>query len=328
MAPIAESELREELERRRQRLQETIAGGGEPGRLATLLQEVDAALTRFDEGTYGLCEVCHDPVEVQRLLGDPLLRTCLDHLNSDERRALERDLDLAGRVQRGLLPPASLRHAGWEAFYHYEPAGAVGGDYCDLIPAEESGGDLYFLLGDVSGKGLSASMLMSALRATVRTLITAGLDVRTLMERANRLFCEGAAPNHFATLVCGRADRSGELEIANAGHLPPLLSRRGVIEPIAATGLPLGMFCSTEYRVTRLALRPGELLILYTDGLTETRDVAGREYGLERVQSILKGADGASSRDVVTACMKDLLAYQQSATRSDDLTLLALRRSR
>ncbi|HXH27838.1 MAG TPA: SpoIIE family protein phosphatase, partial [Candidatus Polarisedimenticolia bacterium] len=227
MAPIAEQELREELERRRLRLQETIAGGGESGRLAVLLQEIDAALARFQAGTYGLCDVCHDPVEVERLLGDPLLHTCLDHLTSDERRALEHDLDLAGRVQRGLLPPPTLRHAGWEAFYHYEPAGPVGGDYCDLIPAEGDGGDLYFVLGDVSGKGLSASMLMSALRATVRTLITASPDVRTLMERSNRLFCEGAAPNHFATLVCGRAERSGRVEIANAGHLPPLLSRRG-----------------------------------------------------------------------------------------------------
>ncbi len=324
MTPLAETDFRDELAERRRRLQEAIAAGGEGASLGRLLGEVDAALVRLDKGTFGECEVCHEGIEIERLFADPLRRTCLDHLTQAERRALEEDLALASRVQEGLLPREHLSVPGWEAFYRYEPAGAVSGDYCDLVP---HGQDLYFLLGDVAGKGMGASLLMSALRSIVRTLADAGPPVRTLVERANRLFSETALPQHYATLVCGRASSSGEIEICNAGHCPPLVSSDGSIEPVKATGLPIGLFSSAEYSTRTLRLGAGETLLLYTDGVSEARGRTGEEYGRERLAQILGRRRGLPPKEIVAACLEDLVAFRGAAARTDDLTLLAVRRA-
>ncbi|HKN48476.1 MAG TPA: SpoIIE family protein phosphatase, partial [Candidatus Polarisedimenticolia bacterium] len=320
MAMLETTYLSQELRDRHDRLEEAIEAGGESERLARLLREVDEALRRMDAGTYGLCDVCHDPVEIDRLLSDPLLRTCLDHFTADERRALEQDLDLAAQIQRSLLPKQNLTVSGWEAFYHYEPAGAVSGDYCDLVAAERDGGDLFFLLGDVSGKGVAASMLMAGLRATLRTLIGSDPPISRLVERANRLFCESTAASHFATLVCGRASRSGRIEICNAGHCPPVLIHNRVALGIQATGLPIGLFRDAEYQVTTSSLAPGDALLLYTDGLTESRDRSSAEYGTERLNRLMVERHALPPRDLVGACLADLTAFRSGTARTDDLT--------
>src|SRR6202040_713669 len=187
--------------------------------LSDLLSEVDAALSRIDQGTYGICETCHDPVEKERLLNDPLVRFCLDHLTREEQRALESDLELAARIQKGLLPPPELSAAGWQVRYQYEPAGPVSGDYCDVF---ESDGGLLFLFGDVSGKGIAASMLMSHLHATFRSLAGTDLPLDHMVAAANRIFSESTMAGQFATLVVGRASRDGSVELVSAGHLPVL----------------------------------------------------------------------------------------------------------
>jgi sigma-B regulation protein RsbU (phosphoserine phosphatase) len=144
---------------------------------------------------------------------------------------LEHDLELATRIQRGLLPDPAQALDGWEFAYHYQPARIVSGDYCDIVAAD---GAMYFLLGDVSGKGVAASMLMSHLHAMVRALISVGLPLSALLERASRVFCESTLPMHYATLVCGRATADGEVEICNAGHVPPIVVRAGGITLLEA----------------------------------------------------------------------------------------------
>src|ERR1051326_2085783 len=134
---------RDQLIQRRQRLEQAIESDGS-GRLGSLLEEVDAALSRIDEGTYGICEYCHESIECERLVADPLVRVCLDHLTRQERSALEQDLELAAQVQQGLLPASrKIERDGWHICYHYEPAGIVSGDYCDVIDA--GGGGLDFV---------------------------------------------------------------------------------------------------------------------------------------------------------------------------------------
>src|SRR5581483_8739560 len=196
--------VRQQLETRRERLRDTLTeGSGHPAHLHALLHEVDSALDRVANGSYGICEACHDEIETDRLICDPLVRFCLDHLSRQERDALERDLELAANVQKGLLPPCTLERDGWHICYHYEPAGVVSGDYCDVIDAGRRG--LYFMVGDVSGKGVAASMLMAHLHATFRALIQAGIDLKCLLEHASRVFAESTLPNQYATIVCGRA---------------------------------------------------------------------------------------------------------------------------
>src|SRR6202521_2281846 len=211
--------LRSELEQRRERLQVALHSPAADASLFKLLTAVDNALSRINQGTFGLCETCHDSIEAERLLSDPLVRFCLDHLTSAEQRALESDLSLAARIQRALLPKPGLAPDGWDVRYHYQPAGMVSGDYCDLF---ETDSGFLFMLGDVSGKGVAASMLMSHLHATFRSLAEAGLPLDRLVQDANRIFCESTLAGQFATLVVGRAANDGSVEFISAGHLPVL----------------------------------------------------------------------------------------------------------
>ena len=321
MAITEISYLRNELEIRRQRLLEASAADGS---LRQLLASVDAALSRLDAGTFGICEQCHDSIEADRLLSDPLIRFCLDHLSQEEQRALENDLVMAARIQRTLLPRPNWCVDGWNARYHYQPANIVSGDYCDLI---ESNGGFLFLLGDVAGKGVAASMLMSHLHATFRTLAGQQLPLPSLMEHANRLFCESTTAGQFATLIVGSASEDGRVEYVSAGHLPLFVVSPTGVQSRDATGVPLGMFSSTHFPVCEVTLAPGDKLLLYTDGLTETADSAGKEYGVARVREVAKRYAAAEPQELLSAYLHELNLFSPKAKQADDLTMLVLHRT-
>jgi sigma-B regulation protein RsbU (phosphoserine phosphatase) len=322
MATLETAFLQNQLEDRKRRLQAAIAVAPPNADVAGLLHEVDSALARMAEGSFGLCQECHEPVEQDRLLADPLVRYCLDHLTAHERAALQRDLDLASEVQRNLLPQPGLRAGGWETSYHYAPVGPVSGDYCDLIPSD---GQLFFVLGDVSGKGVAASMLMTQLHALFRSLTGMALPLGQIVTRANRVFCESSLAGQYATLVCGQAKPTGEVEIHNAGHWPAIVVGHGGVLRIESTGLPLGMFCESEFSATRVQLEVGDTLFLYTDGLSEARNESD-EYGVDRVMTLVRQQAARPPAELITACLADLLAFAGSGPRLDDLTLLAIRR--
>lgn len=328
MATLAQSlapQLREALLDRRQKLEVALPQTEDAEDLRLLLSEVDAALARMDDGSYGLCEVCHDPVEPERLLADPLTCLCLDHLTPTQQRALEEDLGLASQIQRRLLPEPLLRTEGWEASHRYVSAGIVGGDYCDVILAPD--GTLHFALGDVSGKGVAASMLMSNLQATFRTLTSLGLEVAQVVERANRIFCDSTLPAQYATLVFGRAASSGEVTLCNAGHLPPIMISGGKSRFIQGAGLPLGLFCQAAYRSHTFRMGRGDALLLYTDGLPESLDGTGNEYGRTRLCDLLAERRPNSAEELLEACLSDLASFRGGARQGDDLALLAMLRT-
>lgn len=316
--------LREQLLDRRQRLEVAVSTIDEAPELTRLLEEVGTALERMDDGTYGLCDLCHEPVETDRLIANPLTRLCIGHLTPKEQRLLEDDLELAARIQIGLLPDSSYRVDGWEVAYHYQPARLVSGDYCDLMSADCEG--LHFIMGDVSGKGVAASMLMAHLQAMFRTLVSVKLPLDQLVARASRLFCESTLPTHYATLVCGKACATGAVEICNAGHLPPLLIHERKVTQIAANGLPLGIFCSEQFSLNKFQMQQGDTLFLYTDGLTETRDGAQGEYGIERLSRLLSEHHDQSPRSLVDNCVRELNRFCAGRPLTDDLTFMALRR--
>lgn len=313
--------LHGELEERKRRLEAAIALAPRDASLGGLLRDVDSALKRMVNGTYGLCERCHESIENERLLANPLLRYCLCDLSESELDALQRDLELAAQVQHNLLPAAGLRAGGWETSYHYAPLGPVSGDYCDLIPGD---GALFFVLGDVSGKGVAASMLMTQLHALFRSLTRMALPLDQIVPQVNRVFCESALAGHYATLVCGQAKPNGEVEIHNAGHCPAVALQQSGIVQIESTGLPLGMFCEVSFSGTKLHLEPGDTLLLYTDGFSEARR-ADEEYGVDRIAKVLCQQEGRRPAEVIAACLKDLHSFIDSAP-FDDVTLLAIQR--
>ncbi len=315
--------LREQLLDRRVKLETAIVELDENAELMRLLSEVDAALGRMDDGSYGLCEACNDPIEPDRLLADPLVRLCLGDLTSTQQRALEEDLELAASIQRELLPPSRLEVDGWEACFHYEAVGPVTGDYCDLIKGDD--GSLYFIFGDVSGKGVAASLLMAHLHAMFRTLVSVGLPLKSMVERASRVFCESTLPTQFATLVCGKADGGGQVEICNAGHLPPLVVRNGDVTHIESTGLPIGVFCNETFVANKLTLAQGDSLFLYTDGLSETLDETGIEYGRDRLANLIGLSHSELPEKLMKVCVDDLTRFRGDTPRLDDMTMLAIK---
>ncbi len=327
MANVGNEFFREQLTERRQRLDAIAARAGRSAELEQLVAEVDQALERLEHGSFGICEACHEPLEKPRLIADPLARFCLDHLSSQQQRALEQDLQLAARIQSALLPPRNLGIGGWQVHYHYEPAGPVSGDYCDLIVADRGSSDLFFLLGDVSGKGVAASMLMTHLHAMFRSLVTVGQPLERMVGIANSVFCESTISGQYATLVCGRAANSGAVEIASAGHVPALLVGGSDLTEIEATGFPLGMFHESRYEVRRFEVEPGASLLLYTDGLTEARSSSQGEYGVKRLARFVRERAALGPEALAAACVGEVKAFAAGAPRNDDVTLMVLRRS-
>ncbi|HYE24452.1 MAG TPA: SpoIIE family protein phosphatase [Clostridia bacterium] len=313
--------VRDELLARRTRIAEVL-GKNQSASLLRLLDDVDEALNRIELGTYGLCEECHDPIERDRLIADPLTEFCLDHLTSSQQRSLEQDLQLAAKIQRGLLPGQDFKNPHWRICYHYQPAQVISGDYCDLI----TNGDetLYFVVGDVAGKGVAAALLMSNLHAMFRALIPAGLGLRELMARASRVFCQSTLPTQYATLICGKAARDGQLEVCNAGHVPAVLASGSQLSLIESTDLPLGLFGEQEFAITTRELRAGDTLVLYTDGISEAYNADGTEYGLDGLKSLLSSGVFEHPEKFVESCRQHLSDFRSGTPRHDDETLLAL----
>lgn len=320
--------LRGQLTDRRARLRRAISTADPEGHLVRLLRQVDTALARMDTDDYATCLVCGEHVDEPDLLRNPLLEYCLCRLTPGQQRALESDLELARRIQSGLLPDPDLLASGWEAHYDYEPAGVVSGDYCDLWTDPDGGSSIHFAIGDVSGKGVAASLLMAHLQAAFRSLVGAGVPLSELVARVNRQLLEAGIPTHYATLACGRLDEDGEVEMVNAGHCPPVIVRGRSLETLGPTGVPVGLVGDRPFDVHRFRLRKGESLVLYTDGLTEARGPGEEEYGPARLEHVLSHRPDASTpRPLVQSIRDDLASFLGGAPPGDDLTILAVQRS-
>jgi phosphoserine phosphatase RsbU/P len=235
----------------------------------------------------------------------------------------DRDLSTAGQLQRMLLPPAAVSRNGWTAVHVFQPAGVVSGDYIDLVPHADGA---YFMLGDVSGKGIAASLLMAQLHAMFRTLVPFDLPLADLMKRASALLCASSLPAQYATLVCGYLGAAGQVEIVNAGHPPPLLVSGGSHVSVQPTGIPIGLFCHSEFSSSTHTLAPGDSLVVFSDGLFEALNPDGDEYGIERLEAIVARHASADTRELVDACVGDQARFRGSAPNADDLTILAIRR--
>ncbi len=307
----------------RDKLNETISLSEGYTHLLNLKQEVEGALKKIDNGTFGICELCKGDIEEDYLQTDPLVKICFSHLSEKQKRAIEKDLELAYEIQNNLLPEVHSDIPNLEISCHYEPLGPLSGDFYDVINTKDG---LFFLFGDVSGKGISAALLMSNLNAIFRTLISANQPLKNLLESANRLFNQSTLPTHFATLVCGRFYSDGKIEISNAGHCLPFIIRDTDVTTIESTGLPIGINFSSDYNVKNLELNKGDKLFLYTDGLTETRNRSGDEYGVERLSKLLGNARKVPPKELINHVLESINKFRGDEQRTDDLTIMCFHR--
>ena len=340
MTSTSEIEVITELTGRRDRLHEARQNDatGPDVEVQGLIADLDAALDRLEHGTFGICEVCHEDIGIARITSDPLARCCVEHPTTDELARVQRDLRLARTVQLGLLPRATCRVTGWEYRYKYEPASEVGGDFCDVIsiPSRPVARDArhdedatLVLVGDVSGKGVAASMLMSSLLATFRSLASIGLPPREILARANAVFHDLAPGPSYATLGAAVLLPGGAVDLYSAGHWPPILRHEGLTIPLTvAAGLPLGLFPDSTYAPTRIRLGQGDTLLFFTDGVVEAENSRGDDYSLARLGDALAAAERDPLETVVDRCLRDVRAFQDRARVDDDVLLFAVRGER
>ena len=255
-----------------------------------------------------------------------VLVNLLGLLEVADRLSLKNDLEVAREIQLAMLPQRTHAIRGLEAAGRTRPANTVGGDCYDILRLPD--GRLLLMLGDVSGKGSPAALLMALAIAMLRTLAAENLPLVGLLERLNRLVYEQTPGSRFITMFVAAIDpASWTLTYINAGQTPPLLRRRaGTIEPLAAGGIALGMFDRATYEAAELALDPGDLLVAYSDGVTEAESPSGipfEEIGLRR---LLETHHDDGLDDLGEAIVAAVVSHADSARLADDVTVLAARR--
>lgn len=251
------------------------------------------------------------PFENQRVI------ELLDRYSSREHPA-DDPIAVARRVQQRILPPARFRSPIAECNFLSRPAEQIGGDYCDLLPLDDN--RLAFSLGDISGKGIPAALLMTSLHAAVRTRVEETTSPSAVARGVNRLLCASMTPENYATLFFGVYDRSsGFLRYANCGHTPAILWRRsGGITILDATSTVIGLFDNAEFSEQRVRVESGDRLVLFSDGLPDSQPDGGHEW-IVRGVSMLAAAHSASIAEALAAAAAGGLG------EIDDVTILDIR---
>ena len=245
-----------------------------------------------------------------------------------EQERYERELQLAREIQQRFQPTAPPVVPGYELQGISFPSYQIGGDYYDFINCAD--GRLVVALGDVSGKGTSAALLMSSLHAAVHAQVTLCRPITQTISAVNRYLADNTPANRFVTLFYAELDPgTGSLSFINAGHNPPLIAHAGgTMEQLAAGGLPLGIVPDFDYSEGRTHLQPGDVLVSYSDGVTETQNPKGEEFGTTRLQEVITqnlDRSAAAIRDKIEAALS---AFAQGTPAVDDITLLIVKRAK
>jgi sigma-B regulation protein RsbU (phosphoserine phosphatase) len=255
-----------------------------------------------------------------------ILLNLLVILEVADRLSLKHDLNVARDIQLAMLPQGTYRSPGMEAHGETRPANTVGGDFYDLVPLED--GRLVLALGDVAGKGSPAALLMALLLAMLRTLLQEGLEPGPMLERINTQVLRHAPGSRFVTLFLAIVDPGGRMTWVNAGQNPPHIRRAdGRIETLPATAVALGMFPSTTYASQETMIEPGDLLVAYSDGITEAENPEGQPFDEAGLDGIVEAWAPASTPEITTAVLAAVTRHVQETRFADDLTILVLKRS-
>jgi sigma-B regulation protein RsbU (phosphoserine phosphatase) len=241
-----------------------------------------------------------------------------------EREGLQRELELCRRIQSEMLPHASLRLGLTEVKGISIPAREVGGDFFNYF--ELPGGEIAVLVGDVSGKGISAALLMANIQATLRARLPIESDLAALASTIDREIDESTPPGVYATLFLGVLDAAAKtLRYVNAGHHPQFLIRGDGIEPLSAGGMPVGLFPGQGYVEKTVQLADNDLLFFYTDGMVEAENEQGEMLGAERLDSLLRRHRDQGVDTLLDRIEDSVRRFRGRAEPFDDVTIMALR---
>jgi len=245
---------------------------------------------------------------------------------AQERQRIEQELHVARLIQQTLLPKSVPRLPGYDVAAYYQPATEVGGDFYDFLELED--GHLGLLVGDATGHGMPAALLMATTRGMLRAGAQTSDSPSEVLERVNNSLCPDIPPNMFVTCLTAFLDStSGQLQYANAGHDLPYLRHADGVSELRATGMPLGIMPNMRYEQKEITLKPGESVLLYSDGLVEAHDSQHEMFGIPRMERLIgRHPGGATLMDFLLAEMERFTG--EDWEQEDDITLLTLQRFR
>ena len=243
-----------------------------------------------------------------------------------QQERLERELQLAMEIQQRFQPTAPPSVPGYELQGISFPCYEIGGDYYDFIQRED--GRLVIALGDVSGKGTAAALLMSSLHAAIHAQTGSHDTLVKTISAVNRYLADNIPSNRFVTLFYAELDpESGAVSFLNAGHNPPLIVHAaGTVEQLASGGLPLGIKADADYREGRTHLQMGDVLVIYSDGVTEAASPSGEEFGPTRLYEVVSRNVDASAAGIRDRIESALTKFSQGTQAADDITLVIVKR--
>jgi sigma-B regulation protein RsbU (phosphoserine phosphatase) len=246
-----------------------------------------------------------------------------------EKEKLESELEIARQVQSQLFPKEVPKLQSLELTGVCNPARVVSGDYYDFIPVDAHSTAL--VIGDISGKGISAALLMASVQSSLHAQLSlgknGGISTATLVARLNRQLYESTPPEKYATFYCGLYDdQSGILAYTNAGHLAPILVRQKEILKLESNGMVVGMFPEFPYEQNVIQLVPGDLLTAFTDGITESENARGEQFGEERLTDLLVRHRDRPLDEIMRAITDTVRDWASDIDKQDDITLLLGRR--
>jgi predicted ester cyclase len=242
-----------------------------------------------------------------------------------ERERIEHELQVARQIQQELLPEATPKLDGWQIAAYYGPAREVGGDFYDFLELED--GRLGLVVGDATGHGMPAALVMATTRGMLRAVVQSLESPGEVLARVNEALVADVPPSTFVTCFYGILDpKSGHLVYANAGHDLPYLWHGGAAEELRARGMPLGLMPAMGYEEKEITLKRGEGVLFYSDGLVEAHDPHYEMFGFPRLRELL--ADHSEERSLVEFLMEELSFFTgPSWEQEDDITLMTLQRS-
>ena len=262
------------------------------------------------------------------------VETLLEFLKKSEsdsgvHKAFRGDLERAKDVQQAFFPPQSLSIPCLSCETFYQPARGVGGDYYDFLSLQE--GRWGIAIGDVSGKGIGAALLMASLQASLKAqALHPHLNLTTLIEDVNRLVHESSPTHFFASLFYGEYEPATKiLNYVNAGHNPPIVARlqdsSGELFRLSADGVPVGIYPDSRYQAAKFEFMTDDIFVAYTDGITEAANPSGEFWGEERLEQLLCSCRGMSADQIVTRILEEVSQFADGEPQRDDATLVVMR---
>ena len=241
-----------------------------------------------------------------------------------EKQKLEQELAMAHEVQSALLPMMFRQLDRFEVAARSIPCRSVGGDFYDVITLDN--GRAAFVLGDVSGKGISAALLAAMAQGGIQTQLITIRSLADAVTNLNRLVAQKSAANRFITLFCGMLDAAGNFSYVNAGHNPPILARSdGRMELLSTKSLVVGAFDFAEYEAKTTKVEAGDAIVMFTDGVTEAVNGSDEMFGDDRLERLVARAVKSSAERIRDTILEEVLEFTRGLPQGDDITLLAIK---